>query len=125
MNPSPPSSVDREKSIPSRQGSQVPGFREKLCQVLKERGYSAERVGRYVAWCQDFILYHHRRPPMEMGALEVEQYFQHLCQERGGAVGEARDALAALYRDVMGQGQALAPRLLDRVRAVQRVRHYA
>jgi len=62
---------------------------------------------------------------MEMGALEVEQYFQHLCQERGGAVGEARDALAALYRDVMGQGQALAPRLLDRVRAVQRVRHYA
>lgn len=52
-----------------------------------------------------------------MAAIQVEQFVQHVRDERGGAVEEARAAL--------GQAQALAPCLLERVWAVLRVRHYA
>jgi hypothetical protein len=105
--------------------TQVPRLREQFRQVLLGQRRPVEQVERYVEWCKDFVVYHQRRPPQEMGAVEVEQYLQHVRQERGVAVEEARRALGALYREVLGQAHALEPRLLDRVKALLRVRHYA
>src|SRR5437660_814155 len=44
-----------------------PRLREKYRQVLCGRGCPAAQVERYIAWCKDFVLYHQRRPPQEMG----------------------------------------------------------
>ena len=88
--------------------------------MLQDRHVPTALIERYVNWCSDFVAYHQRRAPQEMGALQVEQYLLSLRQERGLAE-EARAALVVLYRDVLGRSEALQSRLLERVQAVLRV----
>ncbi len=121
MDPSP---NNHEYTQPHRE-KQAPRLREKMRDLLLGNGCAPALAQRYIDWCKDYVFYHQRRSPEEMGALEVEQYLQHVREQRGRAVAEARAALTALYRDVLGQGGSLEPRLLDRVRALMRVRHYS
>jgi len=50
--------------------------------VLRVNHYSVRTEEAYVGWIRRFILYHNKKHPREMGALEVELYLTHL------AVGE-------------------------------------
>ena len=50
--------------------------------VLRVNHYSVRTEEAYVGWIRRFILYHNKKHPQEMGALEVELYLTHL------AVGE-------------------------------------
>src|SRR5438046_9983311 len=50
--------------------------------VLWVNHYSVRTEEAYVGWIRRFILYHNKKHPQEMGALEVELYLTHL------AVGE-------------------------------------
>ena len=113
MHPSP----NNCEYIDPKRELQAPPLREKMRELLLRNGLAPALVQRYIDWCKDFVIYHLRRPPEDMGALEVEQYLQHVREQRGRAVEEARAALTTLYRDVLGKAQTLEPRLLDRVRA--------
>jgi len=60
----------------------------------------------YVGWIRKFILFHHKRHPLEMGVAEVETYLTHLAVEQHVAASTQNQALCALlflYRHVLGK----------------------
>jgi integrase len=72
--------------------------------VLRVNHYAVRTEGAYVGWIRRFILFHGKKHPREMGALEVELFLTHL------AVGEnvssstqkqALNALVFLYHQVL------------------------
>jgi site-specific recombinase XerD len=50
----------------------------------------------YIAWIKQFVLYHHKRHPLEMGALEVEAFLIYLATQN-----QALSATLFLYREVL------------------------
>ena len=58
----------------------------------------------YVGWIRRFILFHHKRHPLEMGAAEVSAFLTHLAVEGHVAASTQNQALSAmllLYREVL------------------------
>ena len=57
-------------------------------------------------WARQFILFHGKRHPREMGAVEVQAFLNHLAVERNVAAStqaQALNALVFLYAQVLGQ----------------------
>jgi len=55
-------------------------------------------------WARRFILFHGKRHPQEMGALEVEAFLSHLATERqvsASTQNQAKAAILYLYRQVL------------------------
>jgi integron integrase len=119
-----------------------PRLLDRLTDALRTRGYVASIRQAYVDWARRYILFHGKRHPQEMGSAEVGAFLEHLAHQEPATLftlAEARGALLFLYQVVLGQplgtlptsvgatGAALAtaPRLLDQIRHVLRVRHYA
>jgi integron integrase len=82
--------------------------RPKLLQVVREkmraRHFSYRTEQAYVAWMRRFVLYHGKRHPREMGAVEVETFLTHLAIERRVSASTQNQALGAilfLYRHVL------------------------
>jgi hypothetical protein len=83
-----------------------------------------------VSWTRRFILFFNKRHPQNMGVKEVNEFFAHMASAgtvSAGGKTEAWQALVTLYRDVLGLdlGPVKPPRLLDQMREVLRVQHYA
>lgn len=59
----------------------------------------------YVGYCRDYILFHNKRHPRDMGADEIRDYLTYLAVERNVAASTqnvAFNALLFLYKQVMG-----------------------
>jgi integron integrase len=101
--------------------------------TARNQGHSEPAASAMADWCERFIRFHGKRHPREMGVGEVGQFLNHLAQTESDAVralAASRDAIAMLYRDVLhielgDLPLPRPPRLLDQVRQVLRVRHYA
>jgi len=122
---------------------QAPKLLDRLRIALEARRYRAETVCRFVDWNRQFILFHNKRHPKMMGREEIEQFLSHPALAGHGAElqAEARQALALLYREILGialhwpeivqlrcqseNPAAKQPKLLERVREVLRARHYS
>jgi len=66
---------------------------------IKHYSYSTEKT--YVHWAKRYILFHDKRHPAEMGALEIEAFLSHLAQEANVSAStqnQAFNALLFLYR---------------------------
>jgi len=73
-------------------------------QVLRVRHYSPRTETCYVHWARHFILYHHKRHPRDMGAVEVEQFLTHLAVHghvSASTQNQALNALLFLYQQVL------------------------
>jgi integron integrase len=60
----------------------------------------------YVGWIRRFILFHHKRHPLQMAAAEVSAFLTHLAVEGHVAASTQNQALSALlflYREVLEQ----------------------
>ena len=64
--------------------------------VLRVNHYSARTEEAYVGWIRRFILYHNKKHPREMGALEVELYLTHLAVGEKVSTNTQKQALNAL-----------------------------
>jgi integron integrase len=90
-------------------------------------------VAAFADWNRRFILFHGKRHPRDMGLPEVGQFLDSVARTEKDpvpAVAAGRDALEFLYREVLhlDLGELpwpQPPRLLDQLRQVLRVRHYA
>ena len=63
---------------------------------------SAENT--YLSWIKQFILYHGKRHPVDMGAAEVEAFLTYLATQRQVSSSTQNQALSAilfLYREVL------------------------
>ncbi|WP_306598947.1 integron integrase [Geothrix sp. 21YS21S-2] len=89
--------------------SQAPGKPPKLLDRMRAeirvRRYSVRTEETYVAWARRFILFHGKRHPAEMGAVEVEAFLSYLASGRGVAAAtqnQAKASLLFLYKHVLG-----------------------
>ena len=96
-----------------------PRLEEQLRTVCRVRHYSRRTEDAYWMWARQFILFHGKRHPLEMGAEEVREFLSHLAVERSVSAStqaQALNALVFLYEKVLGReagelaGFALATR---------------
>jgi integron integrase len=84
-------------------------------------------------WCRRFILFHGKRHPQEMGRAEVGAYLQYVANATKDplpTIDAACRALEFLYATFLQRNlgelpRPRPPRLLDQVKQVMRLKHYA
>ena len=64
--------------------------------VLRVNHYSVRTEEAYVGWIRRYILYHNKKHPRDMGALEVELYLTHLAVGEKVSTNTQKQALNAL-----------------------------
>ena len=72
---------------------------------IRLRHYSIRTERTYAHWVRRFVLFHGKRHPRDMGALEVTEFLSALACERNVAASTQNRALCALlflYKDVLG-----------------------
>ena len=72
--------------------------------LIRLKHYSIRTEETYLQWMRDFIFYHNKRHPAEMGAPEVEAYLTHLAVQRNVAPSTqnvAMHAILFLYKQVL------------------------
>ena len=81
-----------------------PRLLDRVRAAIRARHYSRRTEEAYVAWIRRYILFHDKRHPAEMGAVEITQYLTWLAVRRNVAASTQNQALSALlflYRSVL------------------------
>ena len=81
-----------------------PRLLDQMSQILRVRHYSPRTEACYLHWARQFILFHGKRHPREMGAAEVEQFLTHLAVKgrvSASTQNQALNALVFLYQQVL------------------------
>jgi integron integrase len=110
-----------------------PRLLDQLRQTAARCGHGPATLQAFVAWSTRFILFNDKRHPRDLSVSEIGRFLDHVARTEKDplpAVDAARTALDFLYRAVLhlDRGELpwpRPPRLLDQVRHVMRVRHYA
>src|SRR5215208_832542 len=95
----PPAKIDSFGNEEKQFSGPVPPPRKLLDHVrdvLRVNHYSVRTEEAYVGWIRRYILYHNKKHPREMGALEVELYLTHLAVGEKVATNTQKQALNAL-----------------------------
>ncbi len=113
--------------------TQAPKLLDRVRERIRFKHYSIRTEDSYVQWIKRFVIFHGKRHPAEMGAVEVEAFLTHLAVEGNVAAStqnQARSALLFLYKEVLGSElpwlnnveQAKKPRRLPTVLTEEEVR---
>ncbi|MBN2116004.1 MAG: integron integrase [Anaerolineales bacterium] len=106
-NPSAPPSVP-----PAGQGKKL---LDQYREALRSRHYSFRTETAYVSWVRQYILYHHKRHPREMGLPEINAFITYLAAQKRISASTQNQAISAilfLYRYVLSiqlEERALLP----------------
>ena len=95
--------VQQHRMSPPRQ---QPRLLEYVREVIRTRHYSLRTEDTYVQWIKRFILFHDKRHPQTMGAMEVQQFLTDLAVTQHVAASTQNQALSALlflYKEVLHQ----------------------
>ena len=79
-------------------------LREQLREVMRFKQFSPRTEDAYWIWIRQFILFHGKRHPRDLGKPEVEAFLSHLTTAKNVAVStqnQALNALVFLYREVL------------------------
>lgn len=90
----------------TEQVSSKPPLLEQVRHRLRVKHYSIRTEDTYVQAIKQFILYHGKRHPREMGGEEIRLYLSHLAnqgQVSASTQNVALSALLFLYREVLGR----------------------
>src|ERR1041384_6160485 len=55
---------------------------EQYSEFLRNRHYSLCTEKTYIGWVRQYILYHHKRHPREMGVDEINDFITHLVNQK-------------------------------------------
>ena len=81
-------------------GNAAPANPPRLLDVVREKvralHYSRRTEEAYVHWIRDYVRFHGKRHPREMGAVEVEAFLSHLANARNVSASTHQQALSAL-----------------------------
>src|SRR5512136_2706142 len=101
--------IERAKASKPREGF-IPNPKLKLLdqvsEVMRFKHYSLRTEMTYREWIKRFILFHGKRHPREMGAVEVGRFLSELAVKRKVAAStqnQAFNALLFLCREVLHQ----------------------
>lgn len=84
--------------------TQPPRLLDRVRQAIRLKHFSLKTEKSYLYYIKDFILFHNKRHPREMGVEEIRAYLSHLAIERNVAASTQNVALSALlflYRQVL------------------------
>jgi site-specific recombinase XerD len=82
----------------------MPKLLEEVRDLIRTLHYSYRTEEAYLNWIRQYILFHGKRHPAEMGAAEVSAFLTHLAVKRQVAASTQNQALAALlflYKNVL------------------------
>jgi integron integrase len=82
----------------------MPKLLDQVRDAIRTLHYSIRTEEAYLLWVKKFILFHHKRHPLEMGEQEVSEFLTHLAVDRNVAASTQNQALSALtflYRVVL------------------------
>ena len=71
---------------------------------IRLKQYSPRTEKTYIEWVRQYILYHNKRHPKEMGAPEIKQFITHLVVDRKASASTQNQVISAiifLYRNVL------------------------
>ncbi|MFH1528482.1 MAG: integron integrase [Bacteroidota bacterium] len=74
--------------------------------TLRTKHYSIRTEQSYVYWIKKFIIFHNKKHPKEMGAVEINHFLSHLANNDNVAASTQNQALCALlflYNKVLSQ----------------------
>ena len=74
--------------------------------VIRVNNYALKTEKAYVHWIKNYIFYHQKRHPAQMGKKEIERYLTFLAVDKnvaGSTQNQALSALLFLYNDVLHQ----------------------
>lgn len=83
-----------------------PRLLDQISIVCRRRHFSRSTENAYRYWVRQFVLFHGKRHPGQMGPAEVESFRNHLATERHVAAStqsQALNAIVFLYAEVLGQ----------------------
>jgi site-specific recombinase XerD len=66
--------------------------------ALRVKHYSPRTEDTYAAWVKNFILFHNKRHPREMGVDEIGQFLTHLAAEKDVSASTQNQAFSATLR---------------------------
>lgn len=84
----------------------MPKLLEEVRNLIRTLHYSFRTEECYVNWIKQYILFHNKQHPAQMGAAEVSQFLTYLAVQRRVAASTQNQALAALlflYQRVLKQ----------------------
>ena len=99
QNPSQPSAVSPTGPEKAKK------LLDQYSEFIRNRHYSLRTEKTYVGWVRDYILYHNKRHPREMGVAEINDFITHLVNQKKVAASTQNQAISAilyLYRNVLG-----------------------
>lgn len=94
----------QEKTSNSGNSSSEPKLLDQVRDRLRVKHYSLRTERTYLYWIRDFILFHNKRHPRDMAAVEIESFLSYLAVERSVTPSTQNQALAALlflYKEVL------------------------
>ncbi len=77
-------------------GTHAPRLLDQVRDRILRLRYSHRTEKTYVQWIRRFILFHGKRHPREMGAVEVQAYLTHLVVKRQVSASTQNQALPAI-----------------------------
>lgn len=83
----------------------APRLLDQVREAIRWRHFSWRTELAYVHWIKRFILFHHKRHPRDMGAVDVQAFLSWLAVEgqvSASTQGQALAALLFLYKQVLG-----------------------
>jgi integron integrase len=95
---------------------------DQMQDVLRTKHYSYRTEEAYLDWARQYILFHQKCHPAEMGAPEIQDFLVHLATQRKVAASTQNQALSAiifLYREVLHK--EIEPILLSTARRPERL----
>src|SRR5437764_585966 len=81
-----------------------PRLLDRVREACRVRHYSLRTEAAYIQWSKRYILFHHKRHPLEMGAAEINAFLTHLAVEghvSASTQNQAFSALLFLYQKVL------------------------
>lgn len=81
-----------------------PKLLDRIRTAIRARHYSIRTEESYVAWAKRYILFHNRKHPSAMGAMEINEFLSDLAVVRNVSASTQNQALSALlflYRVVL------------------------
>ena len=85
-----------EMSISEPDGPHKLKFLDEVRRALRLRHYSIRTEQTYLDWIRQFILFHGKRHPKDLGETEVSAFLTHLAADRKVAASTQNQALSAL-----------------------------
>jgi integron integrase len=93
----------------------APRLLDRLRAAIRTKHYSPKTEEAYVRWARQFVLFHGKRHPIELGETEVAQFLQHLAVNKSVAAStqnQALNALLFLYGSVLNKPLGKLPNVL-------------